>query len=533
MQRKTLLFILAFLTGGALLIAGGVAYQTKATIHEIFKLNELRKSQGYYLSEFEWTMLAAAHYLDTGQYLRSLSLLEQTRASFANPEMLTRLPQNASPDEQLQFYTSLQSPTTGAFLRDDSLPLFTRIGPTANMLALLEDLCAKTGRPVSLNHRLTFLDEIAAPDALVAFLEETTRVGWVGARFKPPFVCTAELWELTVVCERLGLYTFTPEWKKAYLDWFYAAQDPATGLWGARSRSDGHLLHGGSLTESERVIKMFLTREGAQRYPEYPLRHADRIIASALGKLATPMPEDLDEQHEWLLARDHGTRFLTRYLWPHASQKSKDAARQLMEAFMQVRFARYFVPAEGAFSLYPDAPTADLDGTGEALGMYGYLGILESSNQQRIWGAYTRIVENLGEQTVAVVPKDALATLGEHPGVHSVRLYAAPPDGHYLTGVEVVYYPEPPTVLDAADVLRQISHWLAITPQRMGNWVTREHLVETLKGIDTTPLATICDDPETAAAVAQGLLNRQGRLTLVGFDLLQVPRVALHYRLAD
>ena len=114
--------------------------------------------------------------------------------------------------------------------------------------------------------------------------------------------------------------------KQAFLQWCYNNQDQATGLWGPRSRGSYTLLNGGDITDSEKMIKLFLDYTGAEIYPEFPLRYREVMFASALKKLSRPMPDDLDELHDWILSQDRGLRFLTRYLWNNASQAEKKAA---------------------------------------------------------------------------------------------------------------------------------------------------------------------------------------------------------------
>lgn len=120
-------------------------------------------------------------------------------------------------------------------MRDDSYPLFTCIGVTANMIAYIEKLSRDADEPFHLPYPLTFFDEINTSETLLPFLDDLSTVGWFGARLaKSPFVEIGELGELVNEVERLGLYTFSPEWKQALLQWCYNNQDEETGLWGPR-----------------------------------------------------------------------------------------------------------------------------------------------------------------------------------------------------------------------------------------------------------------------------------------------------------
>ncbi len=72
-----------------------------------------------------------------------------------------------------------------------------------------------------------------------------------------------------------------------------------------------------------------------------------------------------------------------------------------MEEFMKIRFENYYIENEGAFSLYPHADHADLDGTGEAIGMYKYLGVLSSEKQRILWGDPEENITDLGTYEVS------------------------------------------------------------------------------------------------------------------------------------
>ncbi|MDQ1297065.1 MAG: hypothetical protein QG611_1044, partial [Bacteroidota bacterium] len=57
-----------------MLIITGIFVTTrfKSRLKEIFKMNEELKSEGYYLAEFEYSLLAQAFYLDHGQFSKGL-----------------------------------------------------------------------------------------------------------------------------------------------------------------------------------------------------------------------------------------------------------------------------------------------------------------------------------------------------------------------------------------------------------------------------------------------------------------------------
>jgi len=514
--KKRILPIIAGILCLALLAGGLTIYKTKSRVQELFELNQTRKAEGYYLAEFEFKMLGAAYYLDQGEFLTAWDALEGIHHELATAQGLAKQPVFHDIREKIAFYRSLQNPETGAFFDDVNFPLFTFIGPTANMIEFIEVLSREAGEAFRLDHPLTFLDRIAEPGALRCMLEDCSHVGWIGAKFKTPFVCIAELGELAAQCERLGLYTFSPEWKQTFYEWFYENQDPVTGLWGSRWRDDNTLVDGGSLSDSEKVIKLFVDLEGNDRSPDYPLKRRKQLVLSALAKLTEPAPDTLDELHEWILVKDRGFRFLTRYLWRDASASDRQTAEAYMKRFIHTRFANYFVADEGAFSLYPGAENADLDGTGEAIGMFKYLGTLSPEKQKRIWKHKLECITDRGERTVGSCCTSNLVPVAAPPGVNSVRFYAQDPEGRYLENVIGVWYPFKPEVLDAVDVLSRVRVWAESTPQNMGNWVSREKVLKMIDG------ARIPHAPLLGADAVETLAE-YGRVVAVGFDTLQVP----------
>ncbi|WP_425800896.1 hypothetical protein ACHOLT_11930 [Desulfitobacterium sp. Sab5] len=66
MKKKYLVIVLMFVVF-LLLGAGVIVYKGFKLVPEMFRLNDHLKSEGYYMSEFEWKMLGNAYYLDKGQ----------------------------------------------------------------------------------------------------------------------------------------------------------------------------------------------------------------------------------------------------------------------------------------------------------------------------------------------------------------------------------------------------------------------------------------------------------------------------------
>ena len=254
-------------------IGAGMVFYFKGKIHSIFKLNETRKSEGYHLGGFEFQMLGVAYWLDHGCFVKGFLYLNKMHHQLVDREGLIKIPEFADAREKYLFYQNLQNPETGAFM-DRDYPLFTYFGPTANTIAYLADeLSVAAGEPFRLRYPLKFLDDINRPETLIPLLNDISQVGWIGSKLpKTPFVEVGEMVELMEQVQVLGLYTFSPEWRQALIGWCYENQNPDTGFWGSRFRSTGQWLDGGSLTDTEKIIKVFLDEEGEVIDPDYPLK---------------------------------------------------------------------------------------------------------------------------------------------------------------------------------------------------------------------------------------------------------------------
>lgn len=513
---RILLVILILLAG-----VGVYGYSLIRSIPNMFKLNEELKSEGYYMADFEFKMLGMAYYLDKGQYITAFSRLEQMNHQLKSREGLIKIPQFNDKREELEFYRSLQNPRTGAFM-DDAYPLFTYIGPTLNVVAKMDAMSRDLGEPLRLNYPVKYLDEINTPEKLILFLDDLATVGWLGEKLRTPYVEVAELAEAVPEdMERLNLYAFSLEWKHALRQWFYDNQDSKTGYWGAKSKSNGELLDGGDLLATEKIIKLFVDSNGNDLLAEFPLRYKDQLFTSTLQRLSEPMPEDLDEVHEWTLVLNRGTRFLTRYLWSGASTEQKSAARQLMEQIVRNKYEQTFINSQGAFSYYPGADNADLDGTGETLSYLNEIGALSSGKQKDLWGSPEKSIKDLGVHKASGLKEGNFDQIKNTPSVNSVRLYQDDPGIDFDAGVAGVYYPRPTAVLDARDLLFRLDQWVNQTPQSMGNWVSKESIVKELAGLK--PAVVPVANGGAPLDLAEEILVQNHTLVLLGFDVLQRP----------
>jgi len=519
---------------GAIALVGVLAYAgyISSLVPRLFKLNKACQEEGYYMAEFEFKMLGFAYLLDRGEFARSASGIRQLIGKLEAREGLVKVPKFTSRSQELEFYLNLQNPRTGAFM-DDASPYCTWDGPTQNVLLHIEGLAQATGQPVRLKHRLKYLDEINTPAKLKAQLDDMSHVGWVAARFPATsFVFARELLGYAgadSVLERNNLYAFSPEWKRAMLAWFHEFQDPETGLWGPRSRRTGKLMSL-DVDNTASIMKAFVDREGNDRHPEFPMRYKPQLFATALKVMSRPQPAAgrEDEWHAWTLTMGKGVDMLTRHLWKDASAENHAAARRLFESYVRARFARYFVAADGAFSYYPDSGKATLDGTSGGVGVYFGMGAYSAERRKRLWGGAETTCANLGVNKTASLTERDLAPVTAKPEVNSVRYYSGDPDEDALaTAANGVFYPRATAVVDAVELAPRVSRWLESTGQSMGNWVSRQELIDRLAEAGVKPVPVYQTIPVEAI---NGVLGVGGSVTLVGFDVLQVPRYRLAYR---
>jgi hypothetical protein len=495
----------------------------------MFKLNGELQAEGYYMAEFEFKMLGCAYYLDKGRYITALSKLNELHKQLKTREGLVKVPDFADKKEEMEFYLSRQNPKTGAFM-DDSYPTFLYLEPTLNVVDHLELLAEETGQPLRLKYPLKFLDGINSPDRLKALLDDLSSVGWVGSKLPKTNYMMASCYHNYDELERNNLYAFSPEWKQALLEWFYLNQDSKTGYWGPRLRSTGELLNGGDLSPTYKLVKMFADEQGNNSHPEFPLRYKDEMLATTLRKLSEPMPEDADlaEIHEWQLTRYHGVKLLTHYLWNGASSENKNVARIHMENIMKNKFEKFYLENEGAFTYYPGSKEATLDGTGDAVSLLNIIGALSKDRQRSLWGSPDQSITNLGSYEVSELKESDLAVLLNSPGLNSLRFYRTDPgSGDYTTDVVFLSYPRETRVLDIMDLLPKVKQWLNKTPQNMGNWNSKEAIVKDMETMQIEPVPVF--KGELPLKPANEVLRNNRELTVIGFDVLQVPRYKLSF----
>lgn len=79
------------------------------------------------------------------------------------------------------------------------------------------------------------------------------------------------------------------------------------------------------------------------------------------------------------------------------------------------------------------------------------------------------------------------------------------------------------------DLTPRIKRWLDTTNQTMGNWSSKENIIRELEDINIEEVPVYENDLPIARA--QEILQNNGKLVVIGFDILQVPRYQIVYEL--
>jgi hypothetical protein len=532
MSKKKIVLLVAIFISLLLIFSGLFIFlkvqENKKMTKEMFRLNSQRRAEGYYMAEFEFKMVGILYHLDKGRYEKAINLFDGLHHQLKTGQGLVKVPEFADKQEELSFYLDRQNPKTGAFM-DDHYPLPTYFGPTLNVILHMQRLAESLDQPLQLNYPLRFIEKMDSPKELRAYLDDLATVGMIVSKMpKTPNVLSMLLSYRDL--ENLDLYTFSPEWKNELLKWHWENQDPETGYWGVRLRSSGKLLKGGDLTTTPQLLKLFMDKKGNNLNEEFPLRYKAKIFETTIDKLKNPVPDDTAGQHEWTIDRERGIRILTVYLWDSLTTDQKEIAKTEMEKTIQIMFDKFYVPNQGAFSLYSGEDKADLDGTGEYLGLLRRLGALSSKTQQKLFGPADKTIINVGVvKTTQLDDKDFLG-LKNREEINSIRLYYNnPASDELLSDAVIVTYPRQTPIPDIIELKLTLQKWLISTPQHMGNWVSKESIRQRLLSMK------LKTSPVIKKEIPLDLINRKlggnGELTLIGFDTLQIPRYKIQYRL--
>lgn len=503
-----------------------IVLQVKTQISELFRMNKELQEEGYYMADFEFKMMGIAYWLDHGDYYTALTRLNKLHKQLKIKERLIKVPKFTNKEDEMDFYLSLQNPKTGAFM-DDSYPYCTYNEPTENILAHLDALAKETGKSLCLKYPLKYLDEISESQKLKVFLDDVSNVGWIAAKLpQTTFVFARSLlsyYNGEGVMQEHNLYNFSPEWKQSLLQWFYANQDQETGFWGPKSRTSGQLLRK-DLTNTASIIKAFVDVNGNDIHESYPLRYKQEMFKTALLVMSEPTPAEhaLADWHEWSLKMGKGMTMLTRYLWQEAAKDDKVKAEALIKNYLKIVFEKYYVPEEGAFSHYPNAKHAVLDGTGGKINELTTIGFFSVDKQKKLWGETRDCIIDLGVHNVSMLTEKDFKLITDHPEVNSLRFYEAVPNLDNLTsGVSAVIYPRKTPVLDIMDFTPKVKNWLNSTTQSMGNWVSKEKTLQSINALEIAEVPVY--EYDNLLGAANKLLQKNNRIVVLGFDVLQIP----------
>ncbi len=522
MKSWVLIIALIFICSlGALSIR---VYNATQMVDEMFELNSLRRADGYYMAKFEMQMVGILYYLDHGEYRRSIDLLKALHHQLKTTEGLVKLPEFTSTSVELDFYLNLQNESDGSFIEDE-FPLCTRFATTLNVIDHMQLLADSIHIPLELKYPLTFLENLDEPDELKAYLEDLATVGRIVAKMpKTPYVLSS-LGSYTDL-EALGLYEFSPEWKKELIRWTWESQDSVTGYWGVRERATGKLLKNGDLTITPKMIKMIIDEDGKQRYQEYPLRYKSAMVRTTLLKLAQPMPSRISEQHEWAIDRNFTLRVLVYYLWQDMSIADKKEAQEALEELVATVFTEFYVRPDGAFSLYAGQPHADLDGTTVFIGLLKKLGWMTAGQSTELW---EDIIDPVVQQKFTLSPESRVSDLERYlrdPQLNSYRFYSdRGEDSLSRRPPFLIFYLKEPVILDYMDLSPKLRTWSQETPQRMGNWVSKMRMDKKFAFAEHDSVPTYVGTLPSEN-IMQNLVE-SGRLKVIGYDALQTPRFEL------
>lgn len=527
--KRFLIFIIILII--LLLACGGyTALEIKSTMKHLFKMNKLRQEQGYYTAEFEFKLLGIAYCLDKGDYKKGIFLIKKLTNEMETTEGMIKVPKFDNPEDELNFYLELQNPVTGAFM-DDAYPYSSYHGPTENILIYLDKLARKINKPLRLKYPLRYLDQINTPETLIRYLDDIGTVGFLASKFpQTTFHNTRDMVNLIaevetsdededLVIQRNGLYKFTPEWKEAMLKWFYDYQDPATGLWGPKSKSGK--LRKKDLSNTASIVKAFVDNEGNNKHPDYPLRYRHELINSAMEKMSADVPrdEDIERVHEWDLVMSKTIKMLARYLMKYADVEDKEKIRDRVKEYINVKFEKYYKRDEGAFSHYAGEGKATLDGSAFFF-IFWDIGAYSLVKQRDLWGIDIKDIGNAGTYEITESNISDINKLLESVGGNSVRFYSGTQEIRDLTSdVVLLGYLPSAEVPDIMELTYRMRRWLDSTELTMGNWVAKADLQERMEEIDTVGMMPAENLPEQVYDI---LINDKG-LTAVVFDQMQLP----------
>jgi hypothetical protein len=530
-RKRIILAAVVILLASVIISVTMISLKVRTKVKEMFKLNRTLQEEGYYMADFEFKMLGCGYYMGKGQYYRSLELLSDYHKKLSSRDGLIKIPKFKNNQEEINFYLNLQNPKTGAFI-DESAPFYTYWSVSENIINHLEALADSTTVPLKLKYPLKFLDEINTSEKLTAYLDEISYVGWLASKFpQTGFHFCRDILSVALpgnTLDRTNLYKFSPEWKHTMLKWMYNFQDTTTGLWGPKNRRTNKLIKF-DLNNTASILKAFRDNEGNDLHKEFPLKYQDKLFKSAIEQLSESLPgeDDLAYVHEWNLRQSKGINMLLRFLWKNASCENKKKAEMIISKNIDICFERYYVKEEGAFSYYPNAKHASGDGSTNII--FRHIGAFSYEKQKKLWGDPSENAKDMGVVILHDLKTSDLDTVGNIPGINSLRIYASKPDFEHLTdSVCAVFYPKNTQVLDIMELVPNIVRWTEMTSLSMGNWSSMAEIKKEYSKLNIKkPLIYKGKLPFDEV---NRKFEKAAELYVVGFDKLQVPRCIIKFR---
>lgn len=511
-----------------------ISMKVKGQVKELFRLNKTLQEEGYYMADFEFQLLGFAYLLDKGEYRESLARLSDYHHKLQSREGLIKIPAFGSTQDEIDFYLNLQDPDTGAFM-DPSAPFCTYYSITENIIGHLDALSdSSTKEIVQLRYPLKFLDRINTPESLTTYLNDVSYVGWLGSRFpQTSFHFARDMFSNAApdnVIVKNGLYSFSPEWKQAMLQWMYEFQDPETGLWGPKDEKT-HVLRKADINNTYSIVKKYRNMDGVDIHPDYPLRFEDELFGSVLSQLSSPMPDldDLAAIHEYNLEQAKGIKLLLSRLWQNASVEHKVAAKKIIEDFVVLSFENYYMEQDGAFSYYPHSGHATVDGMSNMI--LNTTGALSIDRQTKYWGDPASNARDLGTFAVKEITENNMDTMNSISGLNSWRIYTDPPAFKSLQDdVWMLYYPRATKVLDITELVPNIIRWTQDSLLSTGNWKSMADIRNQFA--DYTAETPIIVHQKFPFDEVNRRLKDETEIYIIGFDILQVPKFKIRFQSA-
>jgi len=93
-----------------------------------------------------------------------------------------------------------------------------------------------------------------------------------------------------------------------------------------------------------------------------------------------------------------------------------------------------------------------------------------------------------------------------------------------------INYPKETPVMDIMDLLPKVAQWVNTTSQNMGNWETKEDILQhELATINTRPV--LVSKGDIPLGLANEVLQNNRELIVIGYDILQIPQYRIVYKI--